>query len=174
MGIHPSCIHSNCLHCTTIVSISHFCCWCCLHYKGYCCCYSFFYRCRYSTHLRYSKCRYCYSCYRTSSGKATTTTANTKDYAVSSSLGISTKGKGSCTISSSLCATYIYPRTTILFLPLVSSVAKGSSSSKGYRCSLAHTLALWLCSNTKRSRYYRSRTQFYRIACPSTIQSIYS
>ena len=105
-----------------------------------------------------------YSCYCTSSSKVTTTTASTKDYAVSSSLGISTKGKGSCTISSSLCATYIYPRTTILFLPLVSSIAKSSSSSKGYRCSLTNGLTYRLCSNTKGSREDRSRTDFYSIA----------
>ena len=117
---------------------------------------------------------YCYSCYCTSSSKVTTTTANTKDYAVSSSLGISTKGKGSCTISSSLCATYIYPRTTILFLPLVSSVAKSSSGCKSYCSSLTCSFAYWLCSNTKGSGYYRSRTQFYHIASYSTIQSIYS
>ena len=95
---------------------------------------------------------YCYSCYCTSSSKVTTTTASTKDYAVSSSLGISTKGKGSCTVSSVLCDTYIYPRTTILFLPLVSSIAKSSSSSKGYRCSLTNGLTYRLCSNTKGSR----------------------
>ena len=108
---------------------------------------------------------YCYSCYCTSSSKVATTTANTKDYAVSSSLGISTKGKGSRTVSSVLCATYIYPHTTILFLPLVSSVAKGSCSCKGYRCSLTNGLTYRLCSNTKRSYwYYRSRTDFYSIA----------
>ena len=83
---------------------------------------------------------------------------------------ISVERKGSCTIGSSSCCTYVCPSTTTyLLLPLIISISYRSYRCKGNRFAFTNCLGYWISSYTKSSRCYRSRTQFYYIPTCTTI-----